>query len=590
MKHRLYLLGISLVVLLAVSLSAYAQPFVIPITVTDDSALIRNIGFGYLYGANAGIDTADHYLTFAEFEQPPFPPTGNIHVAFKDPDLTVPDTLSTYGQGSLADFRPAIAPGGVKDSFYVKLQPGGAGYPLHLTWPGSLNAHATEMRIVDVVTKGLLFSVDMLTTTTFDIPSPHEGFYIYCTPIIAPPISPYFYSLTPVKLFNEDPIKIGKPQKLAKRFKGFYPNVSNLIEEVCAQGGFQPGTSESDLAGGMVVGISYMDNIGGKWKPNKASAALYNWHRMSAWNAAKGVGKGGSAIQKPLKDKTGMHTNIPRGLDSTGNPGDLKRKHLVKQGKGLFPKKVNNLLFAELVALKVNIAASALGKTPVGFGELLYNDAGHPFDQWAVKRISEHLDSMMTHWEPYSPPIMPDYSAYILADSAITRINRAFVQPLDTVSWEAGGKGFATLVVKSNVMLSTTPYLVLPTEFVPTRVQPTNTLEESEEDFESFDPEDADGVPVAMTVMNNFPNPFNPTTTLAFHIANDANVTITVYDMLGREVGLLADREAFDAGVNTVEFDASGLASGVYFYRVSAQDVETGAQIAPITGKMMLLK
>jgi hypothetical protein len=60
--------------------------------------------------------------------------------------------------------------------------------------------------------------------------------------------------------------------------------------------------------------------------------------------------------------------------------------------------------------------------------------------------------------------------------------------------------------------------------------------------------------------------------------------------MLGREVGTLVDREDFDAGVQTIDFDATGLASGIYFYRVSAQNLETGAQITPVVGKMMMLK
>jgi len=162
------------------------------------------------------------------------------------------------------------------------------------------------------------------------------------------------------------------------------------------------------------------------------------------------------------------------------------------------------------------------------------------------------------------------------------------VQPFDTTQWEGGSP--PALIVKGNVNLASVPYLHLPSPFVPTVVAPTNDLTDAPEDFEDWNPEDAEGVPVAMSLIQNFPNPFNPTTTLAFRLAEDANVTVTVFDMLGREVGTLVNREEYDAGVQTLEFDATGLASGIYFYRVSAENIETGAQIAPIVGKMMLLK
>ncbi len=89
-------------------------------------------------------------------------------------------------------------------------------------------------------------------------------------------------------------------------------------------------------------------------------------------------------------------------------------------------------------------------------------------------------------------------------------------------------------------------------------------------------------VPAVLALLQNYPNPFNPSTTIAFDLPRRANVRLTVYDLLGREVERIADR-TFDAGRQTVLFDGRNLASGAYFYRL---EVEGTAR----TVKMMLLK
>ena len=75
--------------------------------------------------------------------------------------------------------------------------------------------------------------------------------------------------------------------------------------------------------------------------------------------------------------------------------------------------------------------------------------------------------------------------------------------------------------------------------------------------------------PTRYLLSQNFPNPFNPSTNIRFDIPNDALVNITVYDITGREVMLLVDGyEA--AGSYELNFDASGLSSGMYFYKFTA--------------------
>jgi hypothetical protein len=71
------------------------------------------------------------------------------------------------------------------------------------------------------------------------------------------------------------------------------------------------------------------------------------------------------------------------------------------------------------------------------------------------------------------------------------------------------------------------------------------------------------------SLSQNYPNPFNPSTTIEYQLPKSSLVRLTVYDLIVREVAVLVnDRK--DAGVYDVRFDASALASGVYFYRLTA--------------------
>ena len=77
------------------------------------------------------------------------------------------------------------------------------------------------------------------------------------------------------------------------------------------------------------------------------------------------------------------------------------------------------------------------------------------------------------------------------------------------------------------------------------------------------------GDPVEFSLSQNYHNPFNPSTTIKYELAQAAMVRLGVYDLLGREVAVLVDRRE-DAGVHQTKFDASHLASGVYLYRLQA--------------------
>jgi len=74
-------------------------------------------------------------------------------------------------------------------------------------------------------------------------------------------------------------------------------------------------------------------------------------------------------------------------------------------------------------------------------------------------------------------------------------------------------------------------------------------------------------VPSEYSLLQNYPNPFNPVTNIRFNVAEPGQVTLKVYDILGRETAALVN-EYKSAGTYNVEFNASALASGIYIYRI----------------------
>jgi len=89
-------------------------------------------------------------------------------------------------------------------------------------------------------------------------------------------------------------------------------------------------------------------------------------------------------------------------------------------------------------------------------------------------------------------------------------------------------------------------------------------------------------VPGKFELMQNYPNPFNPSTFIMFTVPKDDYVSLKIYDMLGNEIKTLVDGN-HKAGSYNIYFDGEGLASGVYFYKLTAGDFTDSK-------KMMLVK
>ena len=89
-------------------------------------------------------------------------------------------------------------------------------------------------------------------------------------------------------------------------------------------------------------------------------------------------------------------------------------------------------------------------------------------------------------------------------------------------------------------------------------------------------------IPELIGLEQNYPNPFNPTTQIRYSLIEDGLVTIKIHDVLGREIATLVNEQK-PAGTYYVDFNASGLSSGIYFYTITARKFSQ-------TKKMVLLR
>ncbi|RCK73939.1 MAG: Cell surface protein [Ignavibacteriae bacterium] len=303
------------------------------------------------------------------------------------------------------------------------------------------------------------------------------------------------------------------------------PNHANIIEEIFKEANY--------TTTGFVIGKVLSDpNAGGWVKMTKASD-----------------------VMKSVRDKTGIHTGGPKFFDLYGG------KAFVKEKKTVPPSKHNNKLFAEVLAFKLNIAASMLGKTPEGFPDLIYYNPGNILHDSSMIQIANYADKYLTYGSGNGVNLY----------DVIKSINEAFAGPIDTVS-------FGTrIVLKGNKALADVPFLRAPESGKISRIEPIV----KEHVY----------VPSEFQLQQNYPNPFNPTTSIEFTLPEDAVVTLKVYNLLGQEVATLVDREIYTEGVNEITFDAGRLPSGVYFYSLVAEGLD---EENPVTyrqvRKMILMK
>jgi len=96
-----------------------------------------------------------------------------------------------------------------------------------------------------------------------------------------------------------------------------------------------------------------------------------------------------------------------------------------------------------------------------------------------------------------------------------------------------------------------------------------------------------EAIPTDYSMSQNYPNPFNPSTTIKFGIPEAANVSVKIFNLLGQEVATLVNNN-LEAGYHIINFNASNMISGMYFYRIQANGID-GSNYTDVK-KMLLVK
>jgi hypothetical protein len=361
-------------------------------------------------------------------------------------------------------------------------------------------------------------------------------------------IKTYWYLLpdgvTGSELVKGKPVKHGPGTSVTQQYLLHMPNYNNVGEELYAQGAFP----EQELGKPIGMRIGTRD----QWGADTKGKPWYRWNVLPKWGD----------VQKALfKKGVGGQVGAASCFQNYGG------KPIVKEVKGgMAPDKLGNVLYAEAVTLKFNIAANAFGKTQnAGFGTLVYYNPSSPFNGMTVQAISDSLDRFMTKCAGVGTA--NDFN------TTVHDLNTAFAGKMDTVSFgqPLGGKSAGATILKGVKAVATVPYLYRTSaELPPVIALPPYRGEETPSNFR---------------LEQNYPNPFNPTTTISFALSQDAIVTLKVFNILGLEVATLVNHEQMTEGMNEVEFDASHLASGVYYYRLLVND----GQFQQVK-KMMLIK
>ena len=144
----------------------------------------------------------------------------------------------------------------------------------------------------------------------------------------------------------------------------------------------------------------------------------------------------------------------------------------------------------------------------------------------------------------------------------------------------AGNNGVSTITINTNIAVAGT----LTQNFKSLcygDVDASYSLAKAMEDGTTADVTVGDGLS-----LSNFPNPFNDMTTIQFTTPTACKATVDIYNMFGEKIATLNDPDNYE-GVHTINYKADGLASGIYFYRVT---LKTGNDIITQVGKMVVNK
>jgi hypothetical protein len=298
-----------------------------------------------------------------------------------------------------------------------------------------------------------------------------------------------------------------------------------------------------------------------------------------------------------------LYNNQKLKYDSKKKKQKYPTDYITAYGDNIAESEIGNALnYGQILFLtfKTNIAASDLGITTPGYGELIYacpknaDFSDSVLVGKTLREISHFYDTILTMGRKIvkvSASVSDTTYLYgkskgilflRVLDSVALRLNKEFSQDVaknlsnavvDTVSTKP-------LVVKGRKSLYKASYL----HSVP---EVAFSLQKFERKFGVSEVQ-----PLAYRLDQNYPNPFNPMTMIQFELEVPSNVTLKIFNLLGQEIGSLLNNQELEEGLQEIEFDATSLPTGVYFYRLEAKGVDANGIERTFNSvkKMMLVR
>ncbi|GEM_PF-2396381 len=346
----------------------------------------------------------------------------------------------------------------------------------------------------------------------------------------------------------------------AYKFAGGYQTATNLLNGVGYWLKFD--TAETKVMGG---------------KPYLSDSLTVT----AGWNI---IGSLSNAI--PTSSIIGVGTNVVGSFFKYQN--GYASVDTLTPGGGYWVKVTDNgklFLSSEAVALKSGQRSESLNElNSINIKDANENEQTLYFGRSSNKDISSNYQM---------PPLPPTgifdarFASQRLAEVAEPSVNTTFpinlssaVYPI-TISWEVKNNSQGVTLQSGNKSIAMTgkgsAQVTSSNSHIAVNVSNTNVT------------------PKEFSLNQNYPNPFNPTTNITFALPAQSVVTLKVFNLLGQEVSTLLENAQYVAGVHEVGFNADNITSGIYFYKIQAQQVTgdndlTGDAIFTSVKRMTLLK
>ena len=482
----------------------------------------ENLSFGQSSMASAGLD-----LALGESELPPAPPAGVFYAGF-----TLPTQTSL---ASLADFRHSDA---LNVTWNLAFQPGAGGYPMMFNWnPAALPAGEFHLR--DDIT-GEIVDVDLKAQNSYLLTNSAV------TSLSIEFISSYQCQQVPVAAgWNI----ISVPLEANDMFKNkIFPAATSKAFS------FDSGYNAEDL---LRSGVGY-------WlKFDKADTVEICGREATPLEIP--VQQGWNIIG-PFDDDVPINaiTTIPAGIITSqffGYNAGYAVANTLQSGRGYWVQVSQNGI------IKLNTGAglakssgapmvSAAGVEP-SWGRMIITDSRN--QRTILYAASSEIDAVAFALPPAPPAGI--FDARFAAGTYVANIAKA---PADIVLSSAA---FPVKITAEGLCLRVSDKIT--GELLNGVINANSSIELTDPNLTRIAVQQEAAVPEKFALFQNYPNPFNPNTTIKFNLPQAGRVQLTIYNVLGERVAELLDKQ-LEAGSHTFAFDASRLASGIYFYRLQA--------------------